>query len=64
VLIFLLRILLIWWILSILFKWLGRLSSPDKKTSQAPQNPPPETNPNIMHSGKIEDAEYEELDHQ
>ena len=58
-----LRILLIYWILSILIKWFGRLSFSNKNSDKIPndsQNPNAPLNNDF--TGKIEDAEFEEMD--
>ncbi|MFC1508730.1 hypothetical protein ACFL60_03470 [Candidatus Omnitrophota bacterium] len=59
-----LQVILIWWILSVLFKWLGRLSAPRENTTGTADGGTRHSDINVVHSGKIEDAEFEEIDDQ
>ena len=61
---FLLRVILIWWILSVLFKWLGKLSAHRENTTGTADSNARHSDINVVHSGKIEDAEFEEIDDQ
>ncbi|MBT4482135.1 MAG: hypothetical protein HOC71_00485 [Candidatus Latescibacteria bacterium] len=62
---FLIRFLLLWWILSVIFKWVGKLSS-SGKTSGPVTNGDTGSNDfkDIPMNGAIEDAEFEEIDGQ
>jgi hypothetical protein len=60
---YLIEIALIWWILSSVFKWMAKQSSPQNNgNNPPPQNAPEETATTTVHSGRIEDADFEELD--
>ena len=59
---YLLRILLFWWILTVLFKWVGKLITPPHDSKQTTHSTSGDKGPDVVHSGKIEDADYEELD--
>ena len=61
---FLLRVILIWWILSVVFNWLGRLSTPRENTAKTEGSGTRHSDINVVHSGKIEDADFEEIDEQ
>ena len=59
----LITILLIWWILSAVFKWVGRLGSSKKDTGAfADKKKKSDAFSDIPFSGEIEDADFEELD--
>jgi len=62
VFIFLLRVLLIWWIVTILFKWLAPSGARGRNTAAPPSDTGRDDPPDIVHSGRIEDAEFEEMD--
>jgi len=63
VFIFILRFLLIYWILSILIRWFLRLSSSGKSPGSVGSKRQDTNIPvDINHSGKIDDAEFEEID--
>ncbi len=59
---FLIKITLIWWIISALFKWLGRQTASLNSDKQKSGPPVEEKDPGVVHSGTIEDAEFEEMD--
>lgn len=59
---YLLRLLLIWWIVSILFKWVGKFINAPQNSAQATHHESREKTPDVVHSGKIEDADFEEID--
>jgi hypothetical protein len=59
----LLRILLIWWILTIIFRWVGRLGSSKSDTrTVADSNKKSNAFSDIPFEGEIEDADFEEID--
>jgi hypothetical protein len=60
---FLLRFLLIFWIISVILRWLGRPSNANREAPR-PQTPPTPANQahDLRSSGKIVDAEFEDLD--
>ena len=59
----LIRILLIWWIATILIRWISRLSSPKPDSSDS-KNKKSDHLSDIPFSSEIEDADYEEIDEQ
>ena len=59
---FLARILLIWWIITILFRWLGRLSAPENSKTSPPGSTKSDKDIDFVHSGTIEDADFEEIE--
>ena len=59
---FLIKITLIWWIISSLFKWLGRQTAPRNSDKQESGQSGEEKDPGVVHSGTIDDAEFEEMD--
>ena len=59
---YLLRFLLFWWILTVLFKWIGRWIAPPRDSSKVTDRAGGGKEPDVVHSGKIEDAEFEEMD--
>ena len=59
---YLLRILLLWWILTVLFKWVGKLIAPSHNSEQTIHSTSGDKGSDVVHSGKIEDAEFEEMD--
>ena len=59
---FLMRLALIWWILNALFKWLGKQTTPRENKRQEPVQPAEEKDSGVVHSGAIDDAEFEEMD--
>ena len=59
---FLMRLALIWWILNALFKWLGKQTTPRESGRQEPVHPAEEKDAGVVHSGAIDDAEFEEMD--
>lgn len=59
---YLLRFLLIWWIVSILFKWVGKYINAPKNSAQATHHESEKKDPDVVHSGTIEDADFEEID--
>lgn len=61
--IFILRVLVIYWILSILIRWFSRLGSSGKSAGTVDGKRQNTNIPaDINHSGKIDDAEFEEID--
>ncbi len=61
--IFILRVLLIYWILSILVRWFLRLSSSGKSPGSVGSKSKDINIPvDMNHSGKIDDAEFEEIE--
>ena len=62
VLTFLLRILIIWWLLTILFKWMGKSLKSPTETARQTNDGNPQNDPKVIHSGTIEDADFEEMD--
>ena len=62
-LIIILRVLLIYWIISILLRWFRRLSSPDQSSEKVEGEKRGANAPlDIDSTGKIEDADFEEID--
>ncbi|MCE5249014.1 hypothetical protein LLG96_02215 [bacterium] len=61
---FIIRILLIWWLLTALFKWLNKPSSSERTSQSAGDdgNSTHNSDPSVVHSGTIEDADFEEID--
>jgi len=59
---YLLRFLLIWWIVSILFKWVGKRINAPQNNAQSTHHESGIKDPDVVHSGTIEDADFEELD--
>lgn len=59
---FLLKLALIWWIVNALFKWFGKQKTPRESGRQEPVHPVEEKDPGVVHSGAIDDAEFEEMD--
>ena len=58
----LITILLIWWVLSAVFKWVGRLGSSGKDSGTVTgKKKKSDTFSDISFSGEIEDADFEEL---
>ena len=58
-----LRVLLIYWIISILLRWFRRLSSPDQSSEKVEGGKRGTNAPlDIDSTGEIEDAEFEEID--
>ena len=58
-----LRVLLIYWIISILLKWFRRLSSSGQSSEKVEENRRGTNTPlDINSTGEIEDAEFEEID--
>ena len=60
-LIALIRILLIWWIATILVRWVGRLRS-YKQVRNDLKKKKSDSLSDIPFSGEIEDADFEEID--
>ena len=58
----LLRFLLFWWIASILFKWVVKFINAPRDNAQAIHTESGKKDPDVVHSGKIEDADFEEID--
>ncbi|MFC1607117.1 hypothetical protein ACFL47_04015 [Candidatus Latescibacterota bacterium] len=65
---FLLRFFLIWWIINIIFKWLGKPAAKQKESHQASNRhetdgaTESQRDSDFVHSGRIEDADFEEID--
>ena len=61
---FIIRILLIWWLLTTLFKWLNKPASTERTSQSAGNegNSAHDSDPSVVHSGTIEDADFEEID--
>ncbi|MFC1560924.1 hypothetical protein ACFL4V_00445 [Candidatus Latescibacterota bacterium] len=60
--IYILRFLLIFWIISILLRWFGRLGSSSKDSSTVIGNKKKaNAHIDINHTGRIDDAEFEEI---
>ncbi|MBN1293214.1 MAG: hypothetical protein JXB48_15355 [Candidatus Latescibacteria bacterium] len=59
---YLLRILLIWWLLTILLKWVGKYFKSPSERQSTPQQTNTQNDPDVVHSGSIEDADFEEMD--
>ncbi len=58
-----LRVLLIYWIISILLKWFRRLSSSDQSSEKVEGGKRGANDPlDIDSTGEIEDADFEEID--
>jgi len=61
--IFLLRILLIFWIISVIVRWVEQLLSPGRGTAPVTGRNRPKTDPPLdITAERIEDAEYTDLD--
>ena len=61
--IYILRFLLLFWIISILFRWFRRLGSSSKESDTVIGNRKKANAPvDINHAGRIDDAEFEEID--
>ena len=61
--IFLLRILLIFWIISVVVRWVERLLSPGRGTPPVTGRDRQKTDPPLdITAERIEDAEYTDLD--
>ncbi len=61
--IYILRFLLLFWIISILFRWFRRLGSSGKDSGTVIGNRKKANAPvDINHTGRIDDAEFEEID--
>ncbi len=61
--IFILRVLLIYWILSIIIKWFLKLGSSGKSAGNVDEKRESANTPVDMNQpGKIEDAEFEEIE--
>ena len=61
---FLIKIALLWWLLSVLFKWLGKQIATHGSGGQESARPNETINSDVVHSGTIEDADFEEIDDQ
>ena len=60
---YLIRFLLIWWILSVIFRWVGKLGSSKNKTGTVAGGKHESSDiSNIPLTGNIEDADFEEID--
>lgn len=57
----LLKIILIIWIASTVYRWYKRVTAGRERQNPAAEPMKPE-NPGTVHSGRIEDAEFEEMD--
>ena len=55
----LIRILLIWWILTIVIRWIGRFSSPKSENRESKIS---DNISGIPFDSEIEDADFEEID--
>ncbi len=62
---FILRILLIWWLATVIMRWASKSS--DTRPENRPHDPAeaqPVIPPDLVHNGDIEDADFEELERQ
>ena len=56
-----LQILIIWWILSLLFRWWRQLTASGRRSPKsAPRRKSAESD--VIHSGEIDDADFEEIE--
>ena len=56
-----LQILILWWILSLLFRWWRQLTAPGSRSAKSePHRKPAESD--VIHSGEIDDADFEEIE--
>ena len=63
VLIIILRILLIWWLLTIILKWLTGAQKTDRMPPKSSRGGPDDLS-EMPIAGDIEDADFEEIDDQ
>ena len=62
-LIFILRVILLFWIISIVARWFRRFNFSPKDTGTVEGNRQKANSPiDINYTGKIDDAEFEEID--
>ena len=60
---FIVRVILIFWILSIIGRWIGKYTLFGKNTDKVTDNGKKANSPlDINYTGKIDDAEFEEID--
>ena len=60
---YILRFILIFWIISVLFRWFRRLGPSSKDSGTVIGNRKKANTPADMnHTGRIDDAEFEEID--
>ena len=60
---YLIRFLLIWWILSVIFRWIGRLVSSKNNAGTVTGGKHKSSDiSDIPFTGNIEDADFEEID--
>lgn len=61
--IFILRVILLFWIISIVARWFRRFNFPPKDTDTVEGNRQNANSPvDMNYTGKIDDAEFEEID--
>lgn len=60
---YLIRFILIWWLISVIYRWVIRSSSTKRDTgTSAGTEKKPDTVSGMPYSGDIEDADFEEID--
>ncbi|HUT63068.1 MAG TPA: hypothetical protein VMZ04_03830 [Anaerolineae bacterium] len=60
---FILRIILIWWLVSVIFRWINRLNSSKGKIDTVDTgNKGSTSSTEIPYTGEIEDADFDEID--
>ena len=65
--VWLLRIVLIWWLATVVVRWIsgskerGNSTDPRRKTGRGEDNPLPNEPPDIPARGSIEDADFEDM---
>jgi len=63
VFLFILRIILIWWLVSVIFRWINRLNSSKSKTGTVDTGNKGSTpSSEIPYTGEIVDADFDEID--
>lgn len=59
----LLRFVLIYWLISVVYRWISGGGKPNRPSRPATgENKPPEDVSGVPYSGDIEDADFEEID--
>lgn len=60
---FIIRIMLIWWLVTVIMRWFSKSSDAGLKNRAAgPADTQPGVPPDLVHNGDIEDADFEELE--